>query len=96
MTKVSYPFKSSPIQVTEAQQLKDQLTKALRDQAPDMGCYVNEADIDEPDYQQAFWGDHYDRLLTIKKQVDPKGVFWCSVCVGGEDWQEIDGQVCKS
>ena len=95
MTKISYPFKSPPSQVAAAQQLTDTLTKSLRDQAPDMGCYVNEANINEPDYQQAFWGDHYDRLLRIKRQMDPEGVFWCSVCVGGEDWEDNDGQICR-
>jgi len=61
-----------------------------------MGCYVNEANIDEPSYQQALWGDHYDRLLQIKRQIDPHGVFWCQVCVGGGDWTvEPDGRICR-
>jgi FAD/FMN-containing dehydrogenase len=31
-----------------------------------------------------FWGEKYDRLLGIKKRVDPTGVFVCNRCVGGD------------
>jgi FAD/FMN-containing dehydrogenase len=62
-----------------------------------MGCYINEADVNEPDYQHAFWGNHYERLLRIKKEYDPEEVFWCKVCVGGEGWRvdEGTGELCK-
>ena len=79
----------------EGQKLITELGKPLRDQAPDSGAYINEADINEPDHQHAFWGSNYERLLRIKRQVDPNGVFWCKACVGGEDWKEENGQVCK-
>ncbi|RPA79878.1 FAD binding domain-containing protein [Ascobolus immersus RN42] len=48
------------------------------------GTYVNEANPFEPDWKQVFWGGKYDRLLRIKKRVDPKGLFRCNRCVGGE------------
>ncbi|KAL1873923.1 hypothetical protein Daus18300_003795 [Diaporthe australafricana] len=35
----------------------EQRTQALRELAPDSGCYVNEAFPNEPDFQHAFWGD---------------------------------------
>jgi hypothetical protein len=69
---------------------------ALRSLAPEMGTYVNEADPDMPDVQKAFWGTNYPRLLTIKQKYDPKGVFWCKPCVGGELWVEKErGGLCK-
>lgn len=37
----------------------------------------------EPDWKQVFWGDKYEKLLKIKKRVDPKGLFKCNRCVGG-------------
>ncbi|CAF4913767.1 unnamed protein product, partial [Rotaria sp. Silwood1] len=41
------------------------------------GCYMNEADPNEPNWQQKFFGTqaNYDRLKTIKNAVDPLGLF---------------------
>ncbi|KAF8912199.1 FAD-binding domain-containing protein [Gymnopilus junonius] len=47
-----------------------QSTKAvnfLRDIMPGLTSY-NEADIHEPDFEVAFWGGHYPRLLEIKNK----------------------------
>jgi Berberine and berberine like len=80
-----------------ASYLTHNLTQALRNLAPHMGCYVNEADANEPNYEQAFWGDHYPRLLAIKEKVDPHGVMWCKVCVGGSKWTvQSDGSLCQN
>ncbi|KAK0115827.1 hypothetical protein ONS95_012878 [Cadophora gregata] len=50
---------------------------------------------DEPDFQHAFWGENYERLLAIKKKVDPQDVLWCHPCVGNEGWELVDGVLCK-
>ncbi|KAF8244059.1 FAD-binding domain-containing protein [Wilcoxina mikolae CBS 423.85] len=42
------------------------------------GTYVNEANPYEPDWKNVFWGEKYERLLGIKRRVDPKGVFVCN------------------
>ncbi len=60
--------------------------KAIRDATPGAGSYVNETDYFEPDWQSAFWGASYPRLLEIKKKYDPDGVFFCHHCVGSELW----------
>jgi berberine-like enzyme len=67
----------------------------IRQLAPDMGAYMNEAHSYEPDWQRTFWGSHYPRLLNIKKEVDPTDVFWCPQCVGSEGWHNIDDRLCK-
>ena len=36
----------------------------------------------EPDWQNAFWGSKYGRLLAIKRRVDPTNLFVCNRCVG--------------
>jgi FAD/FMN-containing dehydrogenase len=46
-------------------------------------AYYNEA-YDEEDWQNRFFGSNYKRLLSIKKSVDPNGVFSCRLCVGSE------------
>lgn len=54
---------------------------------PGAGAYVNEADVEEPDWQHSFWGDKYDTLLQIKKRHDPWGLFWAQNTVGSEGWE---------
>lgn len=71
--------------------------KSLRNLAPKMGTYPNEADVNTPDAQKAFFGSNLPRLLRIKKSVDPGGLFWCKTCVGSEMWTETeDGELCLS
>ncbi|KAL9090548.1 MAG: hypothetical protein Q9165_005309 [Trypethelium subeluteriae] len=70
-------------------------TEALRQLVPDSGAYLNEAYWNEPDFQRAFWGSNYDRLLQIKKSIDPEDVFWCQVCVGSEGWEMIGSSLCR-
>jgi hypothetical protein len=48
----------------------------------DGGTYVNEANPYEPGWKNAFWGPNYDKLLEIKKRVDPKNLMVCNRCVG--------------
>ncbi|CAF1636880.1 unnamed protein product, partial [Didymodactylos carnosus] len=54
-------------------------------------CYLNEADPNEPNWQQKFFGtqDIYDRLKSIKKSVDPNGLFICKNCVDSDDWADL-------
>lgn len=78
----------------------------LRKLTPAGGSYGNEADIAKPDWQQAFWGKNYLRLLKIKKQVDPTSLFYVHHGVGSEDWvvndhgivavQSTDGPLCRA
>ncbi|CAF0875282.1 unnamed protein product [Rotaria sp. Silwood1] len=51
-------------------------------------CYLNEADPNEIDWQVKFFGTRaiYDRLKSIKQNVDPDGLFVCKNCVGSDDW----------
>jgi Berberine and berberine like len=53
---------------------------------PTMGAYTNEANAYEPDWQTAFWGTNYPRLLAVKNKWDPLGLFRCNRCVGSERW----------
>ncbi|KAI0870466.1 hypothetical protein GGS24DRAFT_510790 [Hypoxylon argillaceum] len=65
----------------------------LRDVSPGAGSYMNEGDPGEPNWQQAFYGANYERLLEIKRKWDPTGVFWAPTTVGSEGWavQVVDG-----
>ncbi|KAF2180015.1 FAD-binding domain-containing protein [Zopfia rhizophila CBS 207.26] len=64
-----------------------------RDVTPGSGSYLNEADRLEPNWQQSFWGNKYAKLLGIKRNYDPKDVFWAVNAVGSEGWtvESFDG-----
>jgi len=61
--------------------------KAFRDQP---ASYLNETDYFEADWQTAFWGDHYARLLRVKERYDPNGLFFVHHGVGTEN-VSVDG-----
>ncbi|EGP89034.1 unnamed protein product [Zymoseptoria tritici ST99CH_1A5] len=70
---------------------------ALRKLAPDTGSYMNEANKLDPDYKINFYGTHYARLESIKRLLDPEGVFYCPTCVGSDGWlQQDNGQLCRA
>lgn len=54
-----------------------------------------QAYVYQPDWQQVFWGENYERLWEIKRRVDPHDVFWCHPCVGNEGWEEVGRRLCK-
>ena len=53
---------------------------------PAVGSYVAESDFFEPDWQQAFWGANYARLLAVKDATIPDGLFFVHHGVGSEGW----------
>lgn len=53
-----------------------------RDASPSSGAYMNEADVEEPNFQYSFYGRGYDRLLRIKRDRDPWGCILCSYRCG--------------
>jgi FAD/FMN-containing dehydrogenase len=59
---------------------------ALRRVAPDTGSYLAESDFFQPDWQAAFWGGNYPRLLAVKQRYDPDGLFFVHHGVGSEGW----------
>ncbi len=56
--------------------------KILTDATPDSGAYSNEADYFQENWQKAFWGDNYPRLLEIKKKYDPDHFFQTHHSIG--------------
>lgn len=65
--------------------------------APGSGAYMNEADVNEPDFQRSFYGGNYERLLGIKRKYDPDDVFYAKTAVGSEFWRvREDGKLCRA
>ncbi|KAL0570059.1 hypothetical protein V5O48_011901 [Marasmius crinis-equi] len=93
------------------QQLRDQnkitteFIPPLKKLTPGSGAYVNEylieivdsqADPNDPDWKETFYGPNYDRLLSIKDKWDPEHILYGSIAVGGDRWRETDeGRLCR-
>jgi len=69
--------------------------EALMKAAPDAGAYVSESDYFLRDWQRAYWGNNYPRLLAAKKKYDPEGLFFVHHGVGSEGWS-ADGFTRKA
>jgi FAD/FMN-containing dehydrogenase len=80
--------------------LQDEMTDSIMPQieavTPGSGAYMNEADFRQPDYQEAFFGSNYKKLLSIKNKWDPNHLFYAIKSVGSEYWQVAgNGRMCK-
>ncbi|KAL3457517.1 FAD-binding domain-containing protein [Aspergillus heterothallicus] len=62
-------------------------------QAPFLGSYLNAGDPAQPNFQSAFWGDNYRRLLQIKRKWDRDDLFIVNLGVGSEGW-DVEG-ICR-
>ena len=56
----------------------------LKALAAQPASYVNETDYFEDDWQTAFWGGNYARLIQVKDRYDPGGLFFVHHGVGTE------------
>ncbi|KAG9258564.1 uncharacterized protein F5Z01DRAFT_670274 [Emericellopsis atlantica] len=85
--------------------LTGDLSQRLKDISPGAGAYNNEGDLMDPEWQESFYGQNYDRLLEIKKKIDPRDLFWAPTAVGSEGWAIVnqendpfisqDGRLCR-
>ncbi|KAK4159965.1 6-hydroxy-D-nicotine oxidase [Cladorrhinum sp. PSN259] len=68
----------------------------LRAVTPTSGVYSNEGDSNEPNWQNAFWGSVYPKVLAIKRKYDPNDVFWSKQSTGSERWAlQNNLKLCK-
>jgi hypothetical protein len=70
----------------------------LREFAPDMGAYVNEAyPATHLNWQSTYWGTNYPRLSALKKKYDPTSLFWQTPGIDADDWiAGPDGRLCRN
>ncbi|KAK4121682.1 hypothetical protein N657DRAFT_657710 [Parathielavia appendiculata] len=83
----AWPANATDAQIQQASEtLTNDWMARWRAVSPGAGAYMSEGDINEPDFQQAFYGEHYPRLYALKKKYDPTGLFYAPTAVGSEDW----------
>jgi hypothetical protein len=76
--------------------ITNDFVEKMKEAVPNGGAYLNEADINDPDWQQNFYGGLYDRLDEVKRKYDPKDIFYAKTAVGSHRWAEReDGRLCR-
>lgn len=68
----------------------------LEELTPGGGAYLNEGDFRQPDWQNVFYGDNYDRLKRIKEHYNPDRLFYGLTGVGSEMWIIRDDGHCRT
>ncbi|KAJ5978032.1 hypothetical protein N7501_001374 [Penicillium viridicatum] len=66
------------------------MTAVIEGITPGSGAYSNEANPFTTDWVEAWWGDNYEKLVSIKNKYDPQGLLSCWKCVGWKDSQVAD------
>jgi hypothetical protein len=91
ITGVNLPNSFTWSQKEQAQaQLTNQVDGPLRQASPYGAAYVNEGNLEEPNWQEAYWGSNYPRLLELRKKWDGTGVFYARTTPGTESWEVVD------
>ncbi|KAJ2975552.1 hypothetical protein NUW58_g8319 [Xylaria curta] len=76
--------------------LLDTVLPALTHLTPSSGAYMNEANEDQSDWKEAFYGRNYARLKRVKQIWDPKSMFYVKTGVGSDEWTvDKEGHLCK-
>lgn len=87
----AWPAGATNAQIQQASEtLTNDWMARWREVSPGAGAYMSEADINEPDFQQAFYGEYYSKLYALKQKYDPTGLFYAPTAVGSEDWYVTD------
>jgi len=74
--------------VASGQREREEVARAMaivRGALPGQGAYANEASYFTEDWKNEFWGEHYERLLEIKRRYDPTNLFRVHHGVGSDD-----------
>jgi FAD/FMN-containing dehydrogenase len=64
----------------------DEAAAELRKIVPHPASYVSESNFFNDTWQQAYWGNNYQRLRAVKTKYDPDGLFFVHHGVGSEAW----------
>ncbi|KZV95768.1 FAD-binding domain-containing protein [Exidia glandulosa HHB12029] len=87
-----------PIEKMRARQ--DRITREVQPlieaATPGAGAYMNEADFQQRDFQDVFFGVNYPRLFAIKRRYDAEGLLYAVAGVGSEQWTvSHNGRMCR-
>ena len=90
------PGTNASVQQATREDITNVKVAAMKALAPNTGAYMNEGDVQDPNYLADFYGKHLPILSRIKARYDPYDVFYCPTCIGSELWAEDDtGRLCR-
>ncbi|KAF2667920.1 FAD-binding domain-containing protein [Microthyrium microscopicum] len=69
--------------------------QAMRDISPNMGAYVNEASVKNPNWKHDFWGANYAKLAELKTKWDPDFVFYVTPGINADLMEVKEGRLCR-
>ncbi|RFU34023.1 hypothetical protein B7463_g2267, partial [Scytalidium lignicola] len=76
--------------------LTNSISPRMEALTPGSGTYLNEANFQQKEFQENFYGANYGRLRSIKKKYDPKDLFYTVTSVGSEAWVlDGEGRLCR-
>ncbi|KAI1103042.1 FAD-binding domain-containing protein [Jackrogersella minutella] len=83
--------------VRTQRKITDDIQPIIEAATPGAGAYMNEADFQQNDWQETFFGVNYAELLTIKNKYDPNNILYATVAVGSEAYTvNADGRMCST
>ena len=88
----------APISTMQSRErlLTEVINPALVNLAPGSGTYMNEANFNQSDAAEAFFGRNLERLRSIKKKYDPLDLFYAPTAIGSEAWvPDASGRLCR-
>ena len=91
-----FPGSNESVKAVVRNDITNVKVQAMKKIAPTTGCYMNEADANDPEFPTDFYGPtHVDVLEGFKNYYDPSSVFYCPTCIGSRTWEEQpNGQLC--
>lgn len=89
----------SPLSVMQSREeyLTYKIAPKLEALTPGSATYLNEANFDQLNWQEVFYGVNYNKLYDIKQKYDPQALLYARTAVGSEAWEEEgDGRLCRT
>ena len=85
------------VEVERANLLTNVLEPSLEALTPTSGTYMNEANFQDPNWKQNFYGSNYGALRAIKAKYDHDDLFYAATAVGSDAWSAApDGRLCRT
>lgn len=76
--------------------ITNDFVEKIKQVVDDGGSYLNEADIQDSEWQKNYYGGLYDKLDGVKRKYDPNDVFYARTAVGSHRWiEQEDGRLCR-
>ncbi|CAM1503621.1 Fc.00g012120.m01.CDS01 [Cosmosporella sp. VM-42] len=82
--------------LADQKRITNEYVPLLTSVTPGAGAYLNEADFNQPSWEETFYGANWVKLSLIKKKWDPTSVFYNFKGVGSDAWTVANnGRMCR-